>query len=261
MSVPMPISWNPSRPPAPRPRGVAGKDAGGHRRLAAGVAHDADRLQHAGIVDLARDAEAGRQVVGPHQHGADPFDPDDRFDVAHGVDVLGLQDDAQLVVGPGQVLVELAAPGVGPAGADAAPPRGRIAAARHGVDRLGRGAHLRHDHALAAGLEGALDEVVAVLGHADQARARGAEGLQHPLAGLLARGRVLGVEPGPVEPGSGHDLGDVGRRQTHHRADESLACAKPSFYPMKCHAREDSGAAGELSSGPGWPRASRGAML
>ena len=126
-------------------------------------------------------AHAGGQVVGADEDGVDAGHGKDGVGVLDGRDVLALEDDEQFLVGVGEVV------GGGgaeierrQAAADAAVAARRIEHGGDGGLGLGPAVDHRHDDAVRAVVEDALDVVVAVGRHPRQGGAAGVgDGAEH----------------------------------------------------------------------------------
>ncbi len=166
-----------------------GRDAEVAERHARGAAHfrdAANRRDDDGIVDLPHLLKTRRQVVRSEQHCIDAGHFHDRFDVVDRARVLGLNDHRDLVVRGAQVLAKGLAVSVRARETHAAFAVGRIPRPAHDVRGLRSGVDLRHDDAVRAEVERALDRHLGHLRHAHDARGLVADGLQN-----LARARAF----------------------------------------------------------------------
>src|SRR5262249_5083039 len=75
--------------------------------LKANLGDAINRLDDVRVVDLAEPAQAGRQVVRANQDSVDALYANDRLDISHRVDMLGLHDHRCALVGIGDVLAQL----------------------------------------------------------------------------------------------------------------------------------------------------------
>ena len=150
----------------------------------------------------------GMQIVWSYENRVDAFHAKDGMDVRHGIDVLGHDDDENLVVRLGVVgrgigaevrRVERAADA---ALADRAIARGLD----HGLGFLAAVDH-RHDDAPRAGIEHALDVLAGVPGDArERHNAVGRDDGEHLRGGLEGDGRVLQFDGQPFKAGLAHQV-------------------------------------------------------
>src|SRR6185436_12456801 len=121
---------------------------------------------------------------------------------------LDLDDDADFFVGAGEVVLDAPVAARPRRGGDAANAVRRIPGGGYRTARLVRGLDERHEQALHAEVEEALEEDRIVPGRTHDRRGRARlHRLQLAVHVRELVGRVLGVEQQPVEPDAGDDLG------------------------------------------------------
>src|SRR5262249_19093835 len=146
---------------------------------------------------------AGRQVVRTGGDSIDPWHTANSVGVLHRLHVLALKNNEQLVVGARVVILRAGAEVEGVnAAADAACADGRVQRGRHGGLGLGAAVDHRHDDAVGAVIQNALDVIVAIGGYASQGDTAGVgDAGEHVRRGFPVHQAMLDVHGQPGEPG------------------------------------------------------------
>ncbi len=168
---------------------------------AADVGHPLDRRHDVGMVDLAHQPHAGREVVGANEDAVDPRDRRDRCDVFDRPGVLRLDDHERLLVRRSDVRLELQAVAVR-RGDPTPTPHAEVAAVLDDAVGLLGGVDLRDDDPRRAKVESPLDRDLFARRDADKTGNAAAGRLQHPLQFRRLEQAVLGIDEQPVESAS-----------------------------------------------------------
>ncbi len=112
-------------------------------------------MLNAGFGGLAGDPQARGKVERPDENGVDAVDRQDIVDIIGGVDMLGLGDENDLLIGPIQAIGDAEAVPLGPSQADAPGPFGRVAGRRdNGCPGFFGPADVGEDQSVGPGVEG-----------------------------------------------------------------------------------------------------------
>ncbi len=179
-----------------------------------------DRGDDLGVAGVAEVAEAGREVGGADEEAVDAVDGGDRLEGVEAGAGLDLDDQAELLLGAGEVVGDAAVAGGAGQRRDAAHAARRVAHGGDGGLGLGGGLDVGDEQRLRADVEEALDQRGVVDLRADDRGQRiGREGLELGEDAELVAGRMLGVEQQPVEAGAGDRLGGEAVDQRDPEAD------------------------------------------